>query len=106
MNILIYTVLSDRDSISSTTALCRCKPVIGQFIFTLQFVPRTDKMKSIMNENENIYKPTISFTIEFSSSSESSSSSSSSLLSESDESVRHGVGSESSIVITDSSKTI
>lgn len=95
---MIYTVLSAADSISSTTALCRCKPLIGQFIFTLQFVPRK-KTKLFINENKSIYEPMISFTIEF-----SSSSSSSSLLSESDERVRQGAGSESSIVITDSSK--
>jgi hypothetical protein len=56
----------------------------------------------VINENKSIYVPTISFTIEFS----SSSSSSSSLLSESEERVRQGTGSESSIVITDSSKNI
>jgi hypothetical protein len=100
MNILIPTVVSGRDSISSTTALCRCKPLIGQLIFTLQFVPVIQIAKLIMNENKNIYEPTMSLATGLS----SSSSSSSSLLSESDERVRQGVGSESSIVITDSSK--
>lgn len=34
------TVLSVRDSIPSTTTLCRFKPLTGQLIFTLQLVPR------------------------------------------------------------------
>ncbi len=87
------------DSIPSTTALCCCKPLIGQLIFTLQFVPRKES-KLIIKENKNIYEPMISLTIEF------SSSSSSSLLSDSDERVTQGVDSESSIIITDSSKDI
>jgi hypothetical protein len=88
------------DSILSTTALCCCKPLIGQLIFTLQFVPRKES-KVIIKENKNIYEPTICLTIE-----SSSSSSSSSLLSDSDERVTQGVDSESSITITDSSKNI